>query len=333
GHAYAIIDEVDSILVDEARTPLIISGAVGSESDEKYAQFNAQVVQLVRKQTAVVNDLIARAEPLLANEQTTYAGAVLLYQAQLGMPKNKKLLKLLQEPGVKTQVQRVELDVLADRKLPAREQKMRHVEEDLYFVLDERGHSVHLTDKGVETMSPADPNLFVVPDISHAVHEIERDERLSPKEKIERRRQVEADYAMKSETLHIIHKLLQAHALYEREVDYVVQEGKVLIVDEVERQHERGLPVLVGTVNVDVSETLSRMLKRRGFRHEVLNAKYHQREAEIVAQAGQPAAITIATNMAGRGTDIKLGPGVKKCQVCGITAHEAPFGQQIERPD
>src|SRR6266568_915390 len=436
GHAYAIIDEVDSILIDEARTPLIISGAVGSESDEKYAQFNAQVVQLVRKQTAVVNDLIARAEPLLADEKTAYQGAVLLYQAQLGMPKNKKLLKLLQEPGVKSQVQRVELDVLADRKLPAREQKMRHVEEDLYFVLDERGHSVHLTDKGVETMSPEDPNLFVVPDISHAVHEIEHDESLSPKEKIERRRQVESDYAMKSETLHIIHKLLQAHALYEREVDYVVQEGKVLIVDEftgrlmhgrrwseglhqaveakegvavqeesqtlatitiqnyfrmydklagmtgtaeteeteffqiyglevvviptnrpvrrvdkhdliyktrsekykaildeVERQHERGLPILVGTVNVDVSETLSRMLKRRGFRHEVLNAKYHQREAEIVAQAGQSGAITIATNMAGRGTDIKLGPGVKKCQVCGITAHEAPFGQQIERAD
>src|SRR3989475_636660 len=231
-HAYAIIDEVDSILIDEARTPLIISGAVGSEADEKYAQFNAQVVQLVRKQTAVVNDLIAKAEPLLADEKAAYQGAVLLYQAQLGMPKNKKLLKLLQEPGVKAQVQRVELDVLADRKLPAREQKMRHVEEDLYFVLDERGHSVHLTDKGVETMSPQDPDLFVVPDISHAVHEIERDESLSPKEKIERRRQVEADYAMKSETLHIIHKLLQAHALYEREVDYVVQEGKVLIVDE-----------------------------------------------------------------------------------------------------
>jgi len=436
GHAYAIIDEVDSILIDEARTPLIISGPVGSESDEKYAQFNVQVVQLVRKQTAVVNDLLARAESLLGNEKTAYEGATLLYQAQLGMPKNKKLLKLLQEPGVKTQVQRVELDVLADRKLPAREQKLRRIEDELYFVLDERGHSVHLTEKGVETMSPQDPDLFLVPDISHAVHEIERDDQLSPKEKIERRRQVEGEYALKSETLHIIHALLRAHALYEPEVDYVVQDGKVLIVDEftgrlmhgrrwseglhqaveakegvavqeesqtlatitiqnyfrmydkiagmtgtaeteeteffqiyglevvviptnrpvrrvdkhdliyktrrekynaimdeVERQHKRGLPVLVGTVSVDVSETLSRMLKRRGFRHEVLNAKYHEREAEIVAQAGQPGAITIATNMAGRGTDIKLGPGVKQCQVCGITAHEAPFGQQIERPD
>src|SRR5438093_6353162 len=435
-HAYAIIDEVDSILIDEARTPLIISGPVGTESDEKYAQFNAQVVQLVRKQTAVVNDLIAKAEPLLAGEKTTYDGATLLYQAQLGMPKNKKLLKLLQEPGVKALVQRVELDVLADRKLPAREQKLRHLEEELYFVLDERGHSVHLTDQGVETMSPQDPDLFLVPDISHAVHEIEHDQDLSAQQKIERRRAVEAEYALKSETLHIIHKLLQAHALYEKDVDYVVQEGKVLIVDEftgrlmhgrrwseglhqaveakesvavqeesqtlatitiqnyfrmydklagmtgtaeteeteffqiyglevvviptnrpvrrvdkhdliyktrrekynalmdeVERQHKRGLPVLVGTVSVDVSETLSRMLKRRGLRHEVLNAKYHEREAEIVAQAGQPASITIATNMAGRGTDIKLGPGVKKCPVCGITAHEAPFGQQIERPD
>src|SRR5438105_1696013 len=225
-HAYAMIDEVDSILIDEARTPLIISGPVGSESDEKYAQFNTQVVQLVRKQTAVANDLIARAEPLIGTEKTAYEGATLLYQAQLGTPKNKKLLKLLQEPGVKSLVQRVELDVLADRKLPAREQKLRHIEEDLYFVLDEPSHSVHLTEKGVETMSPQDPDLFVVPDISHAVHEIEHDEHLPPREEIDRRRRGEDEYAQKSETLHIIHKLLQAHALYEREVDYVVQEGK-----------------------------------------------------------------------------------------------------------
>src|SRR5438477_11713388 len=367
GHAYAIIDEVDSILIDEARTPLIISGAVGSESDEKYAQFNTQVVQLVRKQTAIVNDLLARGEPLLEKPDTQYEGATFLYKAQLGMPKNKKLLKLLNEQGVKQLVQRVELDRVADRKLPAREQKVRDLEDDLFFVMDERGRAVHLTDKGVETMSPSDPTLFLVPDISHAVHELEHDEQLSAAEKIERRRVVEAEYAMKSETLHIIHKLLQAHALYEREVDYVVQEGKVLIVDEftgrlmhgrrwseglhqaveakegvavqeesqtlatitiqnyfrmydklagmtgtaeteeteffqiyglevvviptnrpvrridkhdliyktrrekynalmdeVERQHKRGLPVLVGTVSVDVAEPLARMLKRRG---------------------------------------------------------------------
>jgi len=436
GHVYAIIDEVDSILIDEARTPLIISGAVGTESDEKYAQFNAQVVQLVRKQTAIANDLIARAEPLLANPDTNYEGAKLLYKAQLGMPKNKKLLKLLNEQGVKQQVQRVELDRLADRKLPARDQKMRDVEDDLYFVMDERGRSVHLTDKGVETMSPQDPTLFVVPDISHAVHEVDHDPDLSPAEKIERRRAVEAEYAAKSETLHIIHKLLQAHALYEKDVEYVVQDAQVFIVDEftgrlmhgrrwsdglhqaveakegvkvreesqtlatitiqnyfrmyeklagmtgtaeteetefhqiyklevvviptnrpvrrvdkhdlvyktrkekydaimeeIERQHKRGLPILVGTTNVEVSETLSRLLKRRGLKHEVLNAKYHEREAEIVAQAGQPGSITIATNMAGRGTDIKLGPGVKKCQVCGIKSREAPFGQLVEKPD
>jgi preprotein translocase subunit SecA len=437
GHYYAIIDEVDSILIDEARTPLIISGPVGIESDDKYGQYNTQVVQLVRKQTAVTNDLIAKAEPLLEHEKTQYEGAKLLYKARLGIPKNKRLLKLLNEQGVKALVQRVELDRLADRKLPAREQKMRDVEDDLYFVMDERGHSVHLTDLGVEAMSPGDPTLFVVPDISQSVHAIDRDDTLTPAEKIERRRAVEGEYAAKSEILHIIHKLLQAHALYEKDVEYVVQDGQVLIVDEftgrkmpgrrwaeglhqaveakegvtvreetqtlatitiqnyfrmyeklagmtgtaeteeteffqiyklevvviptnrpvrrvdkhdliyktrrekynavveeAERQHARGLPVLVGTVSVDVSETLSRMLKRRGLKHEVLNAKYHEREAEIVAQAGQPGSITIATNMAGRGTDIKLGPGVKRCQVCGIYARGEPaFGQAVERAD
>ncbi len=232
GHHYAIIDEVDSILIDEARTPLIISGPVGVESDDKYGQYNSQVVQLVRKQTAVTNDLIAKAEPLLDNDKTQYDGAKLLYKARLGTPKNKRLLKLLNEQGVKALVQRVELDRLADRKLPAREQKMRDVEDDLYFVMDERGHSVHLTDLGVETMSPTDPTLFVVPDISQAVHAIDRDDTLTPAEKIERRRAVEGEYAAKSEILHIIHKLLQAHALYEKDVEYVVQDGQVFIVDE-----------------------------------------------------------------------------------------------------
>jgi preprotein translocase subunit SecA len=408
-HAYAIIDEVDSILIDEARTPLIISGPVGNEADDKYAQFNRQVAELVRKQTGVVNTLLAEAEKLLEDEKTRQEAALKLYQAQLGMPKNKRLMKLYNETGIKQLVQRMELDAIGDRKLPMKQQRMRDLEDTLYFVLDEKGHSVHLTDRGAEAMSPNDPELFLVPDISEAIHQIDKDPELTPHDRIERRRVVESEYALKSEKLHIIHKLLQAHVLYEKEVDYLVQDGQVLIVDEftgrimtgrrwadglhqaveakeqvqvkgetqtfatitiqnyfrmydklagmtgtaeteetefysiygldvsvipthrpirrqdqadriyktrkekhdaiiaeVERLHALGWPILIGTVNVDISETLSRQLKRRGLKHEVLNAKYHQREAEIVAGAGQRAAITIATNMAGRGTDIKL---------------------------
>ena len=431
-HAYAIIDEVDSILIDEARTPLIISGPVGNETDEKYAQFSRQVAELVRKQTGVVNTLLAEAEKLLEDPKTRNDAALKLYQARLGMPKNKRLLKMLNETGTKQLVQRMELDAIADRKLPMKQQRMRDLEDTLYFVLDEKGHSVHLTDRGSEAMSPNEPELFLVPDISEEIHAIDRDPALSAVERIERRRQVESDYAIKSEKLHIIHKLLQAHVLYDKEVDYLVQEGQVMIVDEftgrvmtgrrwadglhqaveakegvqvkgetqtfatitiqnyfrmydklagmtgtaeteeteffqiygldvnvipthrpirrldqadriyktrkekhdaimneVERLHGLGWPVLIGTVNVDVSETLSRQLKRRGLKHEVLNAKYHQREAESVAGAGQKAAIVIATNMAGRGTDIKLGKDLDLAepeaglQIIGTERHES----------
>jgi len=431
-HAYAIIDEVDSILIDEARTPLIISGPVGNEGDEKYAQFNRQVGELVRKQTNVVNGLLADGEKLLEDPKTRQPAAVKLYLAQLGMPKNKKLLKLLNETGIKQLVQRVELDAIADRKLPTRQQQMRELEEELYFVLDEKGHSVHLTDRGAAAMSPNEPALFLVPDISEEFHQIDRNPDLDPAARVAARRELEAEYAVKSEKLHIIHKLLQAHALYEKEVDYLVQDGQVLIVDEftgrimagrrwadglhqaveakegvqvkgetqtlatvtiqnyfrmydklagmtgtaeteeteffsiygleviviptnqpvrrtdhhdriyktrrekynaigdeVERLHNLGQPVLIGTVTVDVSETLSRQLKRRGLRHEVLNAKFHQREAEIVAGAGQKGAVTIATNMAGRGTDIKLGADLDLTteeaglQIIGTERHES----------
>jgi preprotein translocase subunit SecA len=435
-HVYAIIDEVDSILVDEARTPLIISGPVGNESDAEYAQHNAQVLKMARKQTSAVGALVAEAEPLLKSEDTEYEAGVRLFKAQLGMPKQKRLMKLLQEPGIKQLVQRVELDRIADRKLPAGQQQFRDIEEELLFVMDEKGHSVHLTDRGVEAMSPNDPTLFVVPDISEEMGRLDEDENLSAEQKLEQRAKLEAEYAAKSEKLHIIHKLLQAHALYEKDVEYVVQDGAVFIVDEftgrimsgrrwsdglhqaieakegvsvrgetqtmatitiqnyfrmyeklagmtgtaeteetelyqiyklevmviptnrpvrrvdghdliyktrrekynaiveeVQRQHDRGLPILVGTANVEVSETLSRMFKRRGLKHEVLNAKQHQREAEIVANAGRAGSITIATNMAGRGTDIKLGVGVKQCEVCGIKSKLAPFGQVLETPD
>jgi len=431
-HAYAIIDEVDSILIDEARTPLIISGPVGNEADDKYAQFNRQVAELVRRQTGVANTLLAEAEKLLEDEKTRQEAALKLYQAQLGMPKNKRLLKMLNEPGIKQLVQRMELDAIADRKLPIKQQRMRDLEDTLFFVLDEKGHSVHLTDRGAEAMSPDDPELFLVPDISEAIHRIDHDPDLSSHDRLERRRVVEAEYATKSEKLHIIHKLLQAHVLYEKEVDYLVQDGQVLIVDEftgrimtgrrwsdglhqaveakeqvqvkgetqtfatitiqnyfrmydklagmtgtaeteetefyqiygmevsviptnrpicrtdqadriyktrkekhdaiigeVERLHALEWPILIGTVNVDVSETLSRQLKRRGLKHEVLNAKYHQREAEIVAGAGQKGAITIATNMAGRGTDIKLDKALDLAQseaglqIVGTERHES----------
>src|SRR5688572_14448365 len=411
-HTFAIVDEVDSVLIDEARTPLIISGPVGNTNDGQYAEHNAGVSRLVRRQQDLVNQLVAEGERALEGDDPTQ-GALLLYKARLGGPKNKRLLKVLQEPGNKQMVQRMELDHLADRKLPASKQQFSDVEENLLFVLDERGHTVHLTDQGVDFMSPADHEAFVLPDISQEVHRIDRDPDMTPEEKLTARAAIEREYASKSETLNIVHQLLRAHALYEKDVNYVVQEGQVLIVDEftgrtmpgrrwseglhqaveakegvqvkgetqtmatitiqnyfrmydklsgmtgtaeteeteffqiyglevaviptnkpiirddrhdlvyktrrekynaiaeeTRRLHDLGFPVLVGTTNVDVSETLSRMFKRAGLVHNVLNAKYHQREAEIVAAAGQPGAVTIATNMAGRGTDIKLGAGV-----------------------
>ncbi len=411
-HAYAIVDEVDSVLIDEARTPLIISGPVGNESDVEYAQHNAAVARLVRRQSDLANTLVGEGERAFeAGDMDTTA--LKLYQAQLGAPKNKRLLKVLQESGVKQLVQKMELAHLADRKLPPGKQQYRDTEEDLMYVLDEKGHTVHLTDRGVEFMSPQDPEEFVLPDISQEVHRIDHDPEMTPEEKLEARATINREYAAKSERLNIVHQLLRAHSLYEIDVNYVVQEGQVLIVDEftgrtmpgrrwseglhqaveakegvqvkgetqtmatitiqnyfrmysklagmtgtaeteetefheiyglgvsviptnrpiirddrhdlvyktrrekynaileeTERLHKLGYPVLVGTVTVDVSETLSRMFKRAGITHNVLNAKYHQREAEIVANAGQPGAVTIATNMAGRGTDIKLGAGV-----------------------
>jgi preprotein translocase subunit SecA len=307
----------------------------------------------------------------------------------------------------------MELDHIADRRLPPAKQAYRDIEEDLLFVLDEKGHSVHLTDQGVDFMSPNEHDAFVLPDLSQEVHRIDHDAELSAEEKLEARRKIEIDYASKAERLNIVHQLLRAHALYERDVNYVVQDGEVLIVDEftgrtmpgrrwseglhqaveakegvrvkgetqtmatitiqnyfrmydklagmtgtaeteeteffqiyklevaviptnrpmiredrqdlvyktrrekynaiveeTRRLHDLGFPVLIGTTSVEASETLAKLFSRGGLQHNVLNAKYHQREAEIVAGAGQPGAVTIATNMAGRGTDIKLGVGV-----------------------
>jgi len=411
-HVYAIVDEVDSVLIDEARTPLIISGPVGNENDGMYFEHNNAVARLVRRQTELVNTLVGEAERELEKGDTQTA-ALQLYKAQLGHPKNRRLMKMMQEPGTKQLVQKMELEHIADRRLPANKQTYRDLEEDLLFVLDEKGHSVHLTDQGVDFMSPNAHDEFVLPDLSQEVHRIDHDHDLSPEQKLEERRKIEIDYASKSERLNIVHQLLRAHALYERDVNYVVQDGEVLIVDEftgrtmpgrrwseglhqaveakegvrvkgetqtmatitiqnyfrmydklagmtgtaeteeteffqiyklevaviptnkpmiredrqdlvyktrrekynaiveeTRRLHDLGFPVLIGTTSVEASETLAKLFSRAGLQHNVLNAKYHQREAEIVAGAGQPGAVTIATNMAGRGTDIKLGPGV-----------------------
>jgi preprotein translocase subunit SecA len=429
GHVFAIVDEVDSVLIDEARTPLIISGPVGNDSDAQYAEHNAAVNRAVRRQTELVNQLVGEGERALSDGREGDA-ALALYKAQLGSPKNKKLLKTLQESGAKSLVQKMELDHIADRRLPASKQALRDLENDLLYVLDEKGHTVHLTDQGVDFMAPADHEAFMLPDISLEVHRIERDESMSAPEKLEARRKIEGEYAVKSEKLNIVYQLLRAHALYEKDVNYVVQEGQVLIVDEftgrtmpgrrwseglhqaveakesvqvkgetqtmatitiqnyfrlyqklagmtgtaeteeteffeiyklevsviptnkpviredrhdlvfktrrekynailaeTKRLHDLGYPVLVGTTSVDVSETLDRMVKRGDIPRNVLNAKYHQREAEIVALAGQPGAVTIATNMAGRGTDIKLGAGVTVSKPSTVADAE---GNQVE---
>ncbi len=428
-HSYAIVDEVDSVLIDEARTPLIISGPVGNENDGMYFEHNAAVSRLVRRQTELVNALVGQAEREMEKSDTE-AGALLLYKAQLGSPKNRRLMKVLQEQGNKALVQKMELEHISDRRLPASKQTYRDLEEDLLFVLDEKGQSVHLTDAGVDFMSPAEHDAFVMPDLSQEVHRLDHDHSLSPEERIAARRQLEIDYASKAERLNIVHQLLRAHALYDRDVNYVVQDGEVLIVDEftgrtmpgrrwseglhqaveakegvhvkgetqtmatitiqnyfrmydklagmtgtaeteeteffqiyklevaviptnrpmvredrqdlvyktrrekynaivdeTRRLHDLGFPVLIGTTSVEASETLSKLFSRGGLTHNVLNAKYHQREAEIVAGAGQPGAVTIATNMAGRGTDIKLGAGVTAFKPSKVMD---PDGKQID---
>src|SRR4051812_13769680 len=223
-HVFAMVDEVDSVLIDEARTPLIISGPVGNEGDAQYFEHNTAVARLVRKQVELANVLVGDAERLLEQGNTGDA-AVKLYQVQLGHPKNRRLLKLMNEPGNKQLVQKMELEHLADRKLPPAKQAFRDIEEDLLFVLDERGHSVHLTDRGVDFMSPSDHDEFVLPDLSEAVHRIDKDHSLSAEEKIVARRELEIEYAAKSERLNIVHQLLRAHALYEKDVNYVVQDG------------------------------------------------------------------------------------------------------------
>ncbi|MEO7360274.1 MAG: preprotein translocase subunit SecA, partial [Gemmatimonadaceae bacterium] len=208
-HIFAIIDEVDSILIDEARTPLIISGPVGNESDGQYAEFNNAIARLVRRQSEMVNGLVgAGVRALEEGDQPT--AALQLYKAQLGGPKNKQLLKTFQESGVKQLVQRMELDHIADRKIPAAKQMYRDLEDDLLYVLDEKGHTVHLTENGLDYMSPDAHDAFVLPDISTMIGRIDHNHDLGAAERLEQRNAIEREYAQKSERLNIIHQLLRA---------------------------------------------------------------------------------------------------------------------------
>jgi len=408
-HAYAIIDEVDSILIDEARTPLIISGPVGSDTSTPFKQYNSLVSNLYKKQLRIANEMVSEAEKhLAAEEDEQFEAGEKLLAVKRGAPKHRRFMKLLaDDPSLSTLVNKVEADYM-------REKRLHEIDEMLYFAMDEKGHNVHLSDRGLDELSPNDPEAFTVPDLSAEMGEVEHSETLSVEQKRERMQQLEAEYAAKSQKIHVIHQLLKAYTLFHKDEKYIIGEsGEVVIVDEftgrqmagrrwsdglhqaveakegveihgetqtlatitiqnyfrmydklagmtgtaeteetefhqiykldvlviptnrpivrddrndlifrtkrekynaimdeIERVHKLELPVLVGTTNVDVSETLSRMLKRRGVPHQVLNAKHHKSESEIVRDAGQPSAVTIATNMAGRGTDIKLGAGV-----------------------
>jgi len=408
-HNYAIIDEVDSVLVDEARTPLIISGPV-EHSTQKFDEVKPLVAQLVRSQTNLVNKIVSDGERLLKENENDYEAGIRLLQASRGAPKHKRLAKLLHEVGVKKLIRHVENDYLRDKK-------MHELDEELYYAIDEKSHVIDLTEKGREALSPRDPSMFVLPDLSETIAKIDDDPSMDDETKRKEKEKLHLEYGEKSERIHNISQLLRAYSLFEKDVEYVVtDDGKVMIVDEftgrlmpgrrysdglhqaleakenvkIEREtqtlatitlqnffrlydklagmtgtaeteaHElwqiykldvvviptnepvrrrdyedqiyrtkrekynavieeiiemnsRNRPVLVGTISVEASETLSRMLKRRGTKHSVLNAKYHKEEAQIVAKAGQPGMVTIATNMAGRGTDIKLGKGVVMC--------------------
>ncbi len=406
-HHYAVVDEIDSILIDEARTPLIISGPA-PHTPQQYNEFKPRVERLVRQQRDLCNKYMREAKELLEKDEIEEA-QLRLYQVHQGMPRNKMLLELLEDPSKRRLLEQIDATMLTDM----RKEVARELREELYFVIDEKGHDASLTDKGSNALSPNDPDAFVVPDLVSALAELDGNESLSPDEKVAKRQELQQHFTEKSERIHSIDQLIRAYCVYERDVEYVVQDNQVIIVDEntgrlmpgrrwsdglhqaveakegvkIEREtqtlatitiqnyfrmydklagmtgtaeteadefhqiykldvvviptnrpvrrmdnndqifktlrekynaaideirecHERGQPVLVGTISVETSELISRMLRRANIPHNVLNAKNHEREAEIVMRAGQKGAVTIATNMAGRGTDIKLGEGV-----------------------
>jgi preprotein translocase subunit SecA len=420
GHVYAIVDEVDSVLIDEARTPLIISGQVDAPTNMQYQEHNAMINNLVRKQTALVNTLLAEAEKILDSDKDK--AGLLILQSHRGMPKNKRLMKLFQQQGIQQLMRTVEGDFI-------REKKLNTVDEILYFAVDERANIIDLTELGRQTLSPSNPEAFVIPDIGEEFHDIDVNTDLTDTEKLSKREEIQAVHAERSDRIHAINQLLKSYTLFEKDIDYIVQNGKVLIVDEhtgrvmhgrrfsdglhqsleakesvvieketqtmatitiqnyfrmyeklagmtgtasteapefmqtysldvveiptnvtiirkdqedyiyktkrekynatvlqIEKLFRKGQPVLVGTTSVEESETLARMLKRTKIPHNVLNAKQHQKEADVIERAGHRSGVTIATNMAGRGTDIKLSDEIKEfggLYILGTGRHES----------
>jgi preprotein translocase subunit SecA len=423
GYYYAIVDEVDSILIDEARTPLIISGPA-TVSSHQYDKFKPLVEQLVRKQTMLCNRLVSETKELLEKGQSEEAGRF-LFKVKLGQPRNKGLLRMMEDPENRKAIDKSELSFYQD----SRKEELVALKEELYFTIDERHQDSDLSEMGRSYLNPDDPNAFVLPDLISEFTEIDLDPNLTPAQQDEAKKQRQQYCDSQAERIHNIAQLLRGYCLFEKDVDYVVEENKVIIVDEhtgrkmpgrrwsdglhqaveakegvqIDREtqtlatitiqnyfrlyhklagmtgtaeteanefhdiykldvvviptnrpvirsdnndriyktrrekygsaveeikacYAKGQPVLVGTASVEASELLSRMLKREKIPHNVLNAKYHRQEAEIVARAGQRGTVTISTNMAGRGTDIKLGDGVPALgglHVLGTERHES----------
>ena len=433
GHNFAIVDEVDSVLIDDARTPLIISGPVPRGEDQMFDEYKDRVASLVRQQTTLTTNLLVEAKKKMgsADEKEREEGELALFRAFKGLPKSKALIKYLSEPGVKVRLQKTEEFYLQEN-----EKNMHVATDELYFVIDEKNKSIELTDKGIDALTGTtdDPNFFVLPDVGSEIAELEQETGLKPEEVQQRKDDIFTNYSIKSERVHTVHQLLKAYTLFEKDVDYIIDNGEVKIVDEqtgrimegrrwsdglhqaVEAKEnvkvegatqtfatitlqnyfrmynklsgmtgtaeteagefwniykldvvviptnkpiarndmndriyrtkrekynavideivsmvEQGRPVLVGTTSVEISELLSKMLNIRKIKHNVLNAKLHQQEAQVVAEAGRAGVVTIATNMAGRGTDIKLTPEVKEAGGLAIIGTERHESRRVDR--
>jgi len=430
---FAMVDEVDSVLIDDARTPLIISGPIPRGDEHEFYELKPRIERLVNAQKAYVSQALNEAKKLInaGNTGTEEGeGGLALLRAYRGLPKNKALIKFLSESGVRGLLLKTENYYMADQS-----KNMPKVDSELYFYIDEKNNQVELTEKGIEliTQSGEDPNFFILPDVGTEIAELEKSD-LPLDEKVTTKDALMRDYSVKAERIHSVNQLLKAYTLFEIDVEYIIDEGKIKIVDEqtgrimdgrrysdglhqaieakenvkvedatqtyatvtlqnyfrmyhklcgmtgtatteagefwsiykldvveiptnrsisrldqqdyvyrtvrekynavadeIVKLTEAGRPVLVGTTSVEISELLSRMLKLRGIKHNVLNAKMHQKEADIVAEAGQAGQVTIATNMAGRGTDIKLGPGVKDAGGLAIVGTERHESRRVDR--